>query len=1013
MSDLLQSALKLGRNKEIAREEYLVATNKKEPAGFAVLPSSVELSDLSEPTVFSLQLAITSRGYLEIEAYCPDDFLVLSRRMITSDVFQGGSFDLTVTVLPEKLHGGRNFSCITFGTALQEIRIPVTVDVPVKITLDDYNPKQKILELTELYFDFRKGMLSSKDWAQQSLDLIGTIDGTDRQSMFLMLFKAQLNIELEQYVDAANLLEYMADLIQRLPYSDRAMNAYFSYVRAFYERDRKLTEDIRSRIRAAYESEPSWQMLWILFQMDREYDESPGLKLDEISAEFDAGCISPILYFEALEIFRQYPRFLTDASDFELQILNLAVKLNYFTSALTTQVAEMFLLIPESELLKKNLVLSERIVKYLYSSVPTRDLLRVLCRILIAQDDRSSEAGAYYAAAVREYADDIPGIFSYYLYTLDKSQYEQLPARILEYFSDHPEELRGLHSIYYAALIECRDRRPEFFRALQDEILTYAQTQMAKGAVDRDLAVIYEDIIRSGRLSHGMRLRLFETLSTREIICPNPRMRNVMVFHDELSVYQDIQLDQGRAKIKLYSHNAVILFKDITGNIYANIEYERVDFMNTAEYIDLCVKGVPISDYMLLNDTMPLLRGYKDPVEILNYMTHRMNTSAFRGGYVKKLINDTVLYFSRNMRERDVYDELLVFFKYDLAPETKGKLIEVMIERTLFRDAFEKIREEGFAYVSPESIARLCSALVELSNYKEDELLLQMCEQSFLKTTFDPRIYKYMVKNYSGRLEVLQELYRAGRAYGEDYDNLPERILKRAVESHEDSDLIPQIFAKYYTEGADAELKKQYMTYKAGRYLYFGEEKDTDFFKYIETDLMQRESFSTAVIVAYLKYMSDKDISGKRRTRMIEVHVKALAGRSIMLEEFKRYGRYFRLPGVLANSVIITRFGANAKVCYDIFSRDRVVHKEEKMTEIFEGCFSRYITLFYGESVEYEVEGEPPVRVSYNSLNIVDDESRYCELNNIIRMRETGNMLALNLAAKEYFVKDKLMERLF
>lgn len=1013
MSDLLQSALKLGRNKEIAREEYLVAMDRKDPAAFAVVPSSIELSDLSQPVQVNLQLGMTSSGYVEIEVFCPDSFIVLPSRMLNSDDFSGGNLDLTITILPEKLHGGMNYSCITFGTAFQEIRVPVSINNPVKITLDDYNSKQTILELCEIYFNFRKGMMDSSDWAKRSLEVIGTVDGNDRQSMFLMIFEAQLHLELEEFEDAANLLEYMADLLQRIPGTDRPMNAYFSYVRALYERDRKLTEEICGRVRTAYREQGCWQMLWILFQLDREYDESPGLKLDDIASEFDSGCKSPILFFEALEIFRQYPAFLSDASDFELQILNLGAKLDYFTPALVSRAAEIFFSLPELDLLKRNLTLSVKILKYLYAQFPSRDILRALCRVLITKNDVSPEAGALYDLAVREYIDDIPDIFSNHLKTRVRENFEILPVRILEYFTTHPDELRGQKACFYANIVANQDRRPEYYRTYQDLILEFAGEQMAKGAIDRDLALIYEDIIRSGRMTHAMRLRLYEILSTKEIICHNPRMRNVMVFHDELSVYQDIPLNEGRARIKLYSHNSVILFKDITGNIYANIEYERIDFLNTAEYIDLCVKGVPISDYMLLSDTMPLLRGYKDPVEILNYMTHRMNTASFRAGYVKKLINDTVLYFSRNMREQDVYDELLAFFRYDLAPETRGKLIEVMIERTMYRDAFDKIREEGFEYIAPESLARLCGALVELSNYKNDELLLAMCEESFLKTTFEPRIFKYLVKNYEGRLEVLEELYRAGRAYGEDYDNLPEKILRRVNESDEDSVLIPQIFAKYYTEGADQELKKQYMNYKAGRYLYFGEEKDTDFFKYIENDLMQREAFPISTTVAYLKYMSDKDISGKRRMRMIEVHLKALVGRSIMLEEFKGYRRYFELPGVLSNSVIITRFGSNAKVVYDIISKDKVVHKEEQMAEIFEGCFAKYITLFYGERVEFSIGGGERIAASYSDLEIVNDESRYSELNNIIRMKETGNMLAMNLAAKEYFVKDKIMERLF
>lgn len=1013
MSDLLQSALRLGRNKNIAREEYMVAMNKKEPAAFVVMPSSIHLSDLAYDTDVTIQLAISQSGYMEIEAFCPDEFVVLSRRVITSDVFPGGSFDLPVTIAAGKLHPGRNYSCITFETASQEVKVPLIVDVPVRVKLDDYNPKKVFVDLAGVYFDFRKGLMDSSDWAKRSLELIGSIDGTDRQAMFLMLFKAQLYIETESYVEAANLLEYMAELIQKMPYQDTAMNCYFLYVRALYERDRRSSEEIRTKVRMVYDREPSWQILWLLFQLDPSYLENPGLKLDDIFAEFGAGCKSPILYFEALEIFLQYPGYFSDASDFELQVLNLGRKLNYFSSALSSRVTEVFMLMTEAELSEKNLAVAEKVLKYLYGRYPTRDLIRVICRLLIVKDDRSEQAGAFYDIAVREYLDDIPGIFSYYLFTRTRGQYEPIPVRIMEYFSTGAESLLDHRRYFFANIITNKEKRPEYYRAYESKILEYAEQQMMQGIVDQDLAVIYKDIIASEKLTHNMRVRLFEIIATKEILCHNERMMNVMVFHDELNVYQDIPLNKGKARVKVYSNNAVILFKDITGNIYANVDFEKREFLNSAEYIDICVKGVPISDYMLMSDTMPLLRGYKDPAEILNYMTNRMNTSSFRSGYVKKLLNDTVLYFSRNLRDQNVYDELLGFFKYDLAPETKGKLIEVMIERTLYRDAYEKIREEGFLHVSAESVARLSSALAELVSYRLDPLLLEMCEQSFLKTSFDPRIFKYLVQNYNDKPEVLEELYRAGRAYGENFGNLPERILRSAIESGEDSDLIPQIFAQYYTDGADAQLKKDYLTFKAGKYLYEGELRDTDFFRYIENDLMQRENFSTATLVSYLKYMADQDISGKRRMRMIEVQLKALVGRSIMLEEFKKYGKYFSLPAALSNSVITTCFGNGGKISYTIYAGDKTIRKEEQMAEIFEGCFAKYITLFFGEEVEYSVNDEEPVRVAYSDLDIISDESRYSELNNIIQMKETGNMLKLNLAAKEYFVKDKLMERLF
>ena len=83
MTDLLQSALKLGRNKNIAREEYMVARGKKEAAAFAVTPSSINLSGLPGNTEITVHLVISQNGYMEIEACCPDDFVSLSSRDIS------------------------------------------------------------------------------------------------------------------------------------------------------------------------------------------------------------------------------------------------------------------------------------------------------------------------------------------------------------------------------------------------------------------------------------------------------------------------------------------------------------------------------------------------------------------------------------------------------------------------------------------------------------------------------------------------------------------------------------------------------------------------------------------------------------------------------------------------------------------------------------------------------------------------------------------------------------------
>jgi hypothetical protein len=89
------------------------------------------------------------------------------------------------------------------------------------------------------------------------------------------------------------------------------------------------------------------------------------------------------------------------------------------------------------------------------------------------------------------------------------------------------------------------------------------------------------------------------------------------------------------------------------------------------------------------------------------------------------------------------------------------------------------------------------------------------------------------------------------------------------------------------------------------------------------------------------------------------------------------------------------------------------MEKTESMNEIVDGFFAKYITLFYGESVTYSVDGGETVTVRYEDLDIVHDESRYSTIDTLIRMEKEGSREELNEAARDYFVKSELIDRLF
>ncbi len=1011
MDEILEKALLLGQNKKIAEEEYLVATGTKEPASFSVAPDMIALSNLTEDSYVKMTLKLDNPGYTEMEVLVPDSFLKIGKRVVTSDDFEDGVLYYPVIITESKLHAGKNYSSITFRTSNQEIHVPVMVNIKVRSILDGETTKKKWPELLRLYLDYKIGNVEPYDWMERSNEIIGNVDGNEVDDMYLMLYRAHVFIELEQYTNAANILEFMAEQISKMKKPDYELLSYFYYVECLYEKDELQILKALKRIRAAYEVQPSWKILWVLLNMDPAYQREPGRKLDALYDCFVEGCCSPVMYLEALEVFRKKPEFLYDASDFELQVLLFGAKIGYITGTLSSHFADLILEQSSVKLSKINTQIAIKVLRMMYDRFPTRSLLKALCMLLIRSDNREKSNQKYYGEAIREYIDNIPGLFNYYIYTIDQTKYDTVPTRVMEYFSENASRLTSYQSYFYANLIANKRKHPEYYRAYIPSIISYAEEQVYKGTIDDHMAVIYKDILENNLLTVTLQRGLFEILSTKKILCHSGRMTNVMVLHSELSVYQDIALNEGQALVKVYSGDATILFKDAAGNIYHNVDYERIDLLNSKEYIDKCIQGVPLNDYMLLKDTLPLTRAYKDPVEILHYLTHDMNASSFRVSYVQKLLNDTVVYFSRSSKEQEVYDELIEFFKFDLDTETRGKLIGIMIERGLYEEAYEEIKKGGFAYIEDSSIAKLAHELTENPEVEEDPLLLDMCEQSFTKTTFDPSTFQYLLKYYNDKIDVMLDLYRAGNAYGIVDDSLPERVLKRTIETGTNSELISQLFTKYYESGPDEQLKVDYLNFRAHAYFFHNEERNADFFKMVGDEMVSGTVFTPVTELAYLKYAADKDITSNMKLQLIERKLKDFTGRSILLNEFKGYARYFELPPILANSVIITSIGKNASVTYRIAPGEET--RTENMNEVMDGFFAKYITLFYGESITYSVDEEEEVTVSYDDLNIVEDESRYSVINSLIQMQQDKDFDNFAPAAKDYYIKSQLIDRLF
>ena len=82
------------------------------------------------------------------------------------------------------------------------------------------------------------------------------------------------------------------------------------------------------------------------------------------------------------------------------------------------------------------------------------------------------------------------------------------------------------------------------------------------------------------------------------------------------------------------------------------------------------------------------------------------------------------------------------------------------------------------------------------------------------------------------------------------------------------------------------------------------------------------------------------------------------------------------------------------------------------MEEIFRRCYVKYFTLFYGEKVVFSMGGQENTEVRYENLSIRRDGSMYAQLDDLIRMKSQGDKEGFLKAAREYYMKQKLIERL-
>ncbi len=364
-----------------ALEEFLIAIRKKLKINYIVDKNVLHYEVGSESFMDKVTLMKDNWGYEEIRVSTDAPFLSLEHKIIWSDYFVGNTYPLEFVIQPKYLRSGNNFGHIY----LNSIHESIVVDVTCHYQVDHHRKpgrkdiKDKLIQLSNLYINFRKNVINLKDYGIRANKLLDLLMKTDQENhMAYQLMRLHLEIISGQESDITMRLNTFKTEALNLTKEKELYVSACLYLTALVLKDEVSIQEALKSIKEYYlRSNDNWKLLWFLLYIDKKYDSNKVQKLSDMKEAYNQGCNSPIMYFEAVTILNEEPVLLHELSEYELQVLYWAITNDYCNEELARQ----FTYLVGKKKNFNRLYLEG--LSALYDKFHTQDILTAICSLLI------------------------------------------------------------------------------------------------------------------------------------------------------------------------------------------------------------------------------------------------------------------------------------------------------------------------------------------------------------------------------------------------------------------------------------------------------------------------------------------------------------------------------------------------------------------------------------------------------------------------------------------------------
>lgn len=1011
------------KSPDFAMEQFLILIRKKQAVSYDCPVTEFSYEKEEMPETVEIKIHRNGWGYTHLTVSVDGDFLRADQESLREEDFNNGEAVLKVRIEPKKLHAGKNVGTVRFLDGSESIDCKICIDARV-MPGDEQIRARRNKQLTDcmmrLYLDYRTGRRPVEESVAAASGLLEHVRGMN--ALMPALYQTHLKLLTGQMNEAVWLLNHAKRMMEGKEIS-LDVYAYFLYLTAMSEgEDKNRAGEL---IDSYVEQYPGhFGLYWGYLYKEGLQKKNPGAVYRKLKELWENGCFHPVLYLEAALTVMENPSLFAAIGPFEVQLMLFMDRYALITAAFTEQIYTA------GEKLKGYHPLLER----LFTKYPAKDrkkMVKVMCLLYLRGGIRGRTAAEWMREGI-ERDCRITGLYEAYIYALDYEEGAVLPEEVVRYFAYDTVMDEGHLAYVYAAVIR---QQAEIAPDYEKRIRLFVLKQLSAGKIDKNLAYLYRNILMPEDMTEQIQEELLELAFIHEATVPEPEYQYCIVRHEGLGVQERVAVKSGKALVRLYSDEYVLLFEDRDGlcrlpesgcEVRSYLGHDRMRLL--------------LKDCKRLSFGAVFSRYCQRPLERIesreefasvseNYLwllKQKELSEEFRRELAGSLMN---AYGKWEMNE-----EADAFLKQaevsDFAGRDRAGFVSLLCSAGFYRKAFEAAGLCGYEKVDDKVLARLCQFMIEEAEEEYDGRLLKLVYKVFEQGKYTEMMIAYLEKWFHGSVKQMRNVWKAAVAMEISAAGLSERILEQILYTGAYTADRERIFLYYSENGGKGDLIRFYLSVRGEGYLVRDEAVEDSVFEKMEIRLQKGEPFPMGAKLALLKYYSQRTQNlSKEEERLCIGLLRESLGENIYFPYYKSFAAlYPELEVYDENSYVEYRApaGSRAVIHYilDKPGQEFEDYCREEMTEIYPGIFRKEFRLFWGERLQYYVtlkqNGEEQFVLSgsleqreamfdsgHGRFHLLGDIALSMEL----RDYDTADILAKEYARSEFLTKEMLKIR--